>query len=124
MIIAGRGVICSPDGPALLFQLSEKARIPIAITLLGLGSFDESRPEPIHMLSVYGAVYANYAVQNADLILALGARLDERAVGDPTQFAPKARVAGRDNCGGIIQLDIKPENVNKVVETTGAVMET
>ncbi|GFG18466.1 acetolactate synthase [Aspergillus udagawae] len=121
LIIAGHGVLSSRDGPALLAQLSAKAHLPVATTLLGLGSFDESRPEAVHMIGTYGAVYANYTVQNADLILALGARLDERAVADPASFAPKARAAEGSNSGGIFQFDIEPRNVNKVIKVTGAV---
>ncbi|KAB8229647.1 thiamine pyrophosphate enzyme, N-terminal TPP binding domain-containing protein [Aspergillus alliaceus] len=121
VIIAGHGVLSSHDGPALLAQLSAKAHLPVATTLLGLGSFDESRPEAVHMIGTYGAVYANYTVQNADLILVLGARLDERAVADPASFTPKARAAEESNCGGIIQFNIEPRNVNKVVKVTGAV---
>ncbi|OGM42551.1 MFS transporter (Mch2) [Aspergillus bombycis] len=75
-------------------ELSESAKIPVATTLLGLGSFDETKAQALHMVGTHGAVSANYAVQNADLILALGARLDERVVSDPESLAPKA-IKGR-----------------------------
>jgi acetolactate synthase-1/2/3 large subunit len=121
VIIAGHGVVNSSKGPSLLSELSEIAQIPVATTLLGLGSFDETKSESLHMLGTYGAVYANYAVQNADLILALGARLDERVVSNPNLFAQKAREAEQKSQGGIVHFDIDPDNVNKVVKVTEAV---
>ncbi|GAB1207072.1 hypothetical protein APSETT445_005779 [Aspergillus pseudonomiae] len=108
VIISGHGVLNSPRGPSLLSKLSESANIPVTTTLLGLGSFDETKSAALHT--------------NADLIIALGARLDERAVSDPDSFAPKAIEAERSSRGGIIQFDIEPDNVNKVVGVTEAVV--
>ncbi|KAE8405641.1 thiamine diphosphate-binding protein [Aspergillus pseudonomiae] len=122
VIISGHGVLNCPRGSSLLSEISESANIPVATTLLGLGSFNETKPEALHMVGTHGAVYANYAVQNADLIIALGARLDERVVSDPESFAPKAIEAERSSRGGIIQFDIEPDNVNKVVRVTEAVI--
>ncbi|KAE8359134.1 thiamine diphosphate-binding protein [Aspergillus caelatus] len=107
VIIAGHGVLNVPRAPSRISELSELAQIPA---------------EALHMVGTHGAVYANYAVQNADLILALGARLDERVVSDLESFAPKAMEAEQNSRGGIIQFDIEPDNVNKVVQVTEAVL--
>ncbi|PYI07340.1 acetolactate synthase [Aspergillus sclerotiicarbonarius CBS 121057] len=116
VICAGNGVINSRHGPALLAQLSQRSHIPVTTTLLGLGSFDESLPEALHMVGTYGTPYANLAIQSADLILALGARLDERAVDNPKLFAPAAR---HPSTGlGIIHFDISPSTVGQVIPPT------
>jgi acetolactate synthase-1/2/3 large subunit len=117
VIIAGQGVLKSSKGTSLLASVSEACQIPVATTLLGLGCFDETKDESLHMVGTHGAVYANYAVQNADLILALGARLDQRVVSDPRSFAPNARTTKEDR-GGIVYFDINPASIGKVVEAT------
>ncbi|OQD89797.1 hypothetical protein PENANT_c002G07798 [Penicillium antarcticum] len=118
VICAGHGVSACEDGPALLSQIAERYRIPVTTTLLGLGSFDEEHELALHMIGTYGAPYANYALQSADLVLVFGARLDERAVGSPAGYAPKAREAACTGKGGIIQFDFHPESVAKVVKPT------
>ncbi|KAB8209817.1 DHS-like NAD/FAD-binding domain-containing protein [Aspergillus parasiticus] len=122
VLIAGHGVLNNPKAPSLLSELSALAHVPVATTFLGLGCFGETKAEALHMVGMHGAVYANYAVQKADLILALGARLDERSASDAESFAPKAMEAERSSRSGIIQFDIEPENVNKVVQVTEAVL--
>ncbi|KAJ5053362.1 hypothetical protein NUH16_010433 [Penicillium rubens] len=117
VIIAGQGVLKSAEGTSLLTSVSEACQIPVATTLLGLGCFDETKDESLHMVGTHGAMYANYAVQNADLILALGARLDERVVSDPRSFAPNARATKEDR-GGIVYFNIDPDSIGKVVEAT------
>jgi acetolactate synthase-1/2/3 large subunit len=118
IICAGHGVLACENGPSLLSQIAKTYRIPVTTTLLGLGSFDENHELALHMVGTYGTPYANYALQSADLILVFGARLDERAVGSPTGYAPQAREAARSGLGGIIQFDFKPESVAKVVKPT------
>ena len=122
VICAGHGAVVSANGPALLSQLSEKCNIPVTTTLLGLGCFDETREMALHMLGTYGSPYANYAIQSADLIIVLGARLDDRVVGNPAGFAPLAQEAGRCGRGGIIHFDVNPETVAMVIKPTDVIV--
>ena len=115
VIIAGHGVLQSINGRFFLDAISNLGQIPVATTLLGLGCFDEMKPESLHMVGTWGAVYANYAVQNADLVIAFGARLDERVVGDPDGFAPQARSQGR---GGVVYFGIDPGSMGKLIKPT------
>ncbi|CAD6928012.1 unnamed protein product [Tilletia controversa] len=121
IIYAGQGMLSSPDGPKLLRQLSEQATVPVVTTLQGLGSFDETHPHSLHMLGMHGAAYANLAIQDADLIIALGARFDDRVTGRVDKFAPHARAAALEGRGGIIHFEIMPKNINKVVQATCAI---
>lgn len=121
VIYAGQGVIEKPEGPRLLRALSEKAQIPVTTTLQGLGAFDELDIKSLHMLGMHGAPYANLAMQEADLILALGARFDDRVTGNVAKFAPEAKAAALENRGGIIHFEVMPKNINKVVQATEAV---
>ncbi|KGO36823.1 Acetolactate synthase, large subunit, biosynthetic [Penicillium expansum] len=122
IICAGHGVLSNKTGPALLSQIAEKSKIPVATTLLGLGCFDETHELALHMVGTYGAPYANYSIQNADLVLVFGARLDERAVGNPLEYAPKAREAAQAGRGGIFQFDLNPEIVGKLIKPTQLVI--
>lgn len=83
IIYAGQGVIAYPEGPKLLKELADKACIPVTTTILGLGGFDELDEKSLHMLGMHGAPYANLAMQEADLVIALGARFDDRVTGRP-----------------------------------------
>jgi acetolactate synthase I/II/III large subunit len=121
VILAGQGMMGHPDGPALLKELSDKAQIPVTTTLQGLGGFDELDPKSLHMLGMHGAPAANLAMQEADLILALGARFDDRITGSVARFAPEARRAAEEKRGGIVHFDVMPKNINKVVQATEAV---
>jgi acetolactate synthase-1/2/3 large subunit len=121
VIYAGQGVLSTPEGPKLLKELSEKACIPVTTTLQGLGAFDELDPKSLHMLGMHGSAYANMSMQNADLIIALGARFDDRITGSVAKFAPAARAAALEGRGGIIHFEIMPKNINKVVQATQAV---
>lgn len=121
IILAGQGVLQSPDGPKLLKQLAEKACIPVTATLQGLGSFDEEDPKALHMLGQHGSGYANMAIQHADVVIALGARFDDRVTGNIAKFAPEALLASQSGQGGIIHFEILPKNINKVVQATEAV---
>jgi len=81
IIYAGAGVLSSPDGPRLLKELSDIANIPVTTTLQGLGAYDERDPKSLHMLGMHGSAYANFAIQEADVLIALGARFDDRVTG-------------------------------------------
>ncbi|KAG9946840.1 acetolactate synthase, partial [Aureobasidium melanogenum] len=121
VIYCGAGILGHPDGPKLLKELSEKAQIPVTTTLQGLGAYDELDPKALHMLGMHGSAFANMSMQEADLILALGARFDDRITGHVPRFAPQARLAAAEGRGGIVHFDIMPKNINKVVQATEAV---
>jgi len=106
VLLAGGGVITANASPELR-ELAHKANLPVVMTLMGLGSFDQRRPESLDMLGMHGAAYANFAVQECDLLIAVGARFDDRVTGTVATFAPKAK---------IIHIDIDPSNISKCVE--------
>jgi len=118
LIYAGAGTLHCSD---LLRQLATKANIPCTTTLQGLGAFDENHPLSMHMLGMHGSAYANYAMQNADLIIGLGARFDDRVTGNLKLFAPAAKKAAAEGTGGIVHFEILDKNINKIVESTVAV---
>jgi acetolactate synthase-1/2/3 large subunit len=105
VLLAGGGVITAHAAQELR-ALAGKANLPVAMTLMGLGSFDQRRPESLDMLGMHGAACANYAVQECDLLIAVGARFDDRVTGKLESFAPKAQV---------IHVDIDPSNISKTV---------
>lgn len=121
ILYVGQGLIALPEGPELLKQLAEKAQIPVTTTLQGLGGFDELDDKSLHMLGMHGSPYANLAMQEADLIIALGARFDDRVTGNIAKFAPQAKAAAAEKRGGIVHFEILPKNINKVVQATEAV---
>lgn len=118
VIYAGNGMLASPQGPLILKKLVEKGNIPVTTTLQGLGAFDEEDPRSLHMLGMHGSAYANLAMQQADVIIALGARFDDRVTGRVDKFAPAARAAAAQGRGGIIHFEIQPKNINKVVDAS------
>jgi len=89
-----------------LTALGRKLSIPVTTTLMGLGSFPENDPNSLGMLGMHGAYCANMAMTNADLIVAIGARFDDRVTGKLTTFAPHAR---------IIHVDVDPTSIKKNV---------
>jgi acetolactate synthase-1/2/3 large subunit len=105
LIIAGRGIIIS-TAYAELKELVEKAQIPVVTTLLGISSFPESHALSYGMIGMHGMAYANFAVDGADLIIAIGMRFDDRATAKVSAFAPHAR---------IIHIDIDPAEIGKNV---------
>jgi len=105
LIIAGRGVIIS-EAFAELKEFAEKGQIPVVTTLLGLGCFPESHVLSYRWLGMHGMGYANLAVNNADVIIAIGMRFDDRATSEVNTFAPNAR---------IIHIDIDPAEIGKNV---------
>ena len=87
VIYAGQGVLQS-EASELLKAFAESCNIPVTTTIQGLGCFDELSPLSLHFLGMHGSAYANYAMQQADLIVALGARFDDRVTGNLNSFAP------------------------------------
>lgn len=116
IIYAGNGVMADPEGPELLKKLADIGGIPVTTTLQGLGAFDERDEKSLHMIGMHGAAYANYAIQEADVVIALGARFDDRVTGKVDTFAPAARQAALEGTGGIIHFEIQAKNVNKIIE--------
>lgn len=105
IIYAGGGVISSGAHQELL-ALAEKTKIPVTTTLMGLGGFPMDHPLFIGMLGLHGSYAANMAVMRSDLIIALGARFDDRVTGLREKFAPLAK---------IIHVDIDPAEIGKNV---------
>ncbi len=103
VIYAGGGVISGGATPELT-RLMESTRIPVTVTLMGKGAVDESSPHCLGMLGMHGAAAANWAVNDADVILAVGARFDDRVTGRLSEFAPRAR---------FIHVDIDPAEIGK-----------
>ena len=105
LILAGHGVLMS-GAVNELRQYVEKTQTPVAVTLLGIGSFPASNPFNLGMMGMHGEAYCNLAIQNADLIIALGMRFDDRVTGNLRTYAPSARK---------IHLDIDPAEMQKNV---------
>jgi acetolactate synthase-1/2/3 large subunit len=105
LIYAGGGVIKAGASEAMR-ALAESFGIPVVTTLMGLGAMDTTRPLSLHMLGMHGTAYANYAADDCDLLIALGARFDDRVAGMPPKFAPKAKK--------VLHLDIDPSEIGKV----------
>ena len=105
LIYAGGGVIAAGASRALR-AFVDQFGLPVTTTLMGLGAFDTTDPLALHMLGMHGTAYANYAVEDCDFMLALGARFDDRVAGVPDKFAPHAKF--------IAQIDIDPAEIGKV----------
>jgi acetolactate synthase-1/2/3 large subunit len=103
IIYAGGGVIHSAAADALR-TFAERTGIPVALTLHGLGGFPSEHFLCLQMLGMHGTVYANYAVNEADLLLAFGVRFDDRVTGKVSEFAKHGR---------IVHIDIDPSELNK-----------
>jgi len=105
LIYAGGGVINGAASQALR-ELLEQLRIPVVTTLMGIGAVDTTHPLSMRMLGMHGAAFANYAVEDCDFLVAIGARFDDRVAGNPPKFAPRAKF--------IAHLDIDASEINKV----------
>jgi len=105
VIYAGGGDISSGASEKLV-QFARKAQIPVTTTLMGLGAFPENDSLSLKMLGMHGTYYANYAISESDLIIAIGARFDDRITGKVSEFAPEAK---------IIHIDIDPTTIGKNV---------
>src|SRR5262245_29345973 len=104
IIYAGGGIIHA-NAAAHLKAFAERTGIPVAMTVHGLGGFPHEHYLCLHMLGMHGTVYANYAINDADLLLALGVRFDDRVTGKVTEFAKH---------GKIVHIDIDPSEINKI----------
>jgi acetolactate synthase I/II/III large subunit len=105
VIIAGGGCISS-DASHELFELAELSSTPVACTLMGIGSFPGSNDLYLGMPGMHGTYYANMAIQESDLLVAIGMRFDDRVTGKVEKFAPHAK---------IIHIDIDPTSIRKSV---------
>ena len=105
LIYAGGGIVAGEASPALRTFVAAFG-LPVTTTLMGLGAIDTTDPLAMHMLGMHGTAYANYAVEDCDFLLAVGARFDDRVAGLPDAFAPHARF--------IAQVDIDPAEIDKV----------
>lgn len=112
VLYVGGGAIIS-DAWQVLRKLADKGNIPVTTTLLGLGAFDEHDPKSLYMLGMHGSAFANYAVQECDCLIAVGARFDDRVTGNLATFAPRAK---------IIHIDIDPSSISKNVDVDCAVI--
>lgn len=95
IIYAGGGAISS-EAAAELQKFAKRAKIPVTMTLMGLGAYPGSDPQSLHMLGMHGTVYANYAINEADLLLALGVRFDDRVTGKLSEFAKHGKIVHVD----------------------------
>jgi acetolactate synthase-1/2/3 large subunit len=103
IIYAGGGVV-SGDASQELREFVRKTKIPVALTVMGLGAFPATDALSLGMLGMHGTVYSNYAINEADFILALGVRFDDRVTGKLAEFAKHAF---------IVHIDIDPSEINK-----------
>jgi acetolactate synthase I/II/III large subunit len=103
LLYVGGGAIAA-DAHAQIKELAEKFKIPVTTTLMGLGAFDEHNSLSVGMLGMHGTAYANFAVSECDLLIAVGARFDDRVTGKLDEFASRAKV---------IHIDIDPAEVGK-----------
>ncbi len=103
IIYAGGGILSSGATPELT-ALVDATGIPVALTLMGKGAMDEMHPRCLGMLGMHGSAFANWAINSADVILAVGVRFDDRVTGRLKDFAPHAR---------FIHVDIDPAEIGK-----------
>ncbi|MFO7320119.1 MAG: biosynthetic-type acetolactate synthase large subunit [Chloroflexota bacterium] len=106
IILAGHGILMS-GAMQEVRELAERAQIPVALTLLGKGAMPEDHPLVIGMMGMHGEAASNYAIQEADLLIALGMRFDDRVTGNLNTYARKAKK---------IHIDIDPSEINKNVK--------
>ncbi len=107
LIYAGGGVTSSGASEELK-ELAEKMQIPVTTTLMAMGCFPATSPLCLGMLGMHGTRYANYAVSQCDLLIAVGARFDDRVTGNLASFAPKARVIHIDVDAAEIGKNVSP----------------
>ena len=106
VILAGHGIIES-GAMEQVRTLAERAQIPVALTLLGLGAFPASHALNLGMMGMHGESWVNHAIQDADLLIACGMRFDDRVTGSVATYAPKAKK---------IHIEVDPAEVNKIIK--------
>ncbi|MDR1269096.1 MAG: biosynthetic-type acetolactate synthase large subunit [Planctomycetaceae bacterium] len=106
VIYAGGGIVSSGAATELL-KLAETTQIPVTTTMMGLSIFPRGHELALGMVGMHGTAYANHAVYESDLLLALGVRFDDRVTGEPSEFARQA---------AIVHVEIDPSEINKVKE--------
>ncbi|GBD21651.1 Acetolactate synthase large subunit [bacterium HR28] len=107
LILAGHGILISGATEELV-RFAERTQIPVGLTLLGISGFPASHPLCLGMVGMHGHAHANRAIHEADLIIGIGMRFDDRVTGRPSEFAPNAK---------IIHIDIDPAEIGKVLKT-------
>ena len=112
VILAGHGIILS-GAMREVRDFAERAGIPVALTLLGLGAFPASHPMNLGMMGMHGEAWVNHAIQDADLLLAFGMRFDDRVTGNLKAYAPNAKK---------IHVEIDPAEINKNVKVDVALV--
>ncbi|MCS5611446.1 MAG: thiamine pyrophosphate-dependent enzyme, partial [Candidatus Poribacteria bacterium] len=105
LLYVGGGVIAG-EGSKALRDFAEKFQIPIATTLMGIGAIGTQSILSLRMLGMHGTAYANYAVEDSDFVIAVGARFDDRVAAMPKKFAPQAKA--------VAHFDIDPSEIDKV----------
>jgi acetolactate synthase I/II/III large subunit len=106
LILAGHGIIISGAMPEVR-EFAERAGIPVALTLLGIGAFPAAHPLNLGMMGMHGEAWVNHTIQEADLLLAFGMRFDDRVTGNLKTYAPNAKK---------IHIEIDPAEINKNVK--------
>jgi acetolactate synthase-1/2/3 large subunit len=112
VILAGHGIILS-GAMQEVRELAERTGIPVTLTLLGLGAFPASHPLNLGMMGMHGEAWVNQTIQDADLLIALGMRFDDRVTGNLKTYAPTARK---------LQVEIDPTEINKLVKVDVALI--
>src|ERR1700740_1808337 len=112
VILAGHGIIIS-GAMREVRDFAERAGVPVALTLLGLGAFPASHPLNLGMMGMHGEAWVNHTIQDADLLLALGMRFDDRVTGNLASYAPNAKK---------IHIEIDPAEINKNVKVDVALI--
>ena len=112
VILAGHGIVVS-GAEREVRDLAERGGIPVALTLLGLGAFPASHPLNLGMMGMHGEAWVNHAIQDADLLIALGMRFDDRVTGTLKTYAPNAKK---------IHVEIDPAEINKNVKVDVALV--
>lgn len=105
VLYVGGGVIIA-NASKELTEMADKANLPVTMTLMGIGSYDQTKGNSLGMPGMHGTAYANYAIQNCDLLVAIGSRFDDRVTGALKMFCPKAK---------ILHIDIDPSSIAKNV---------
>jgi acetolactate synthase-1/2/3 large subunit len=112
VILAGHGILVS-GAMQEVRELAERTGIPVTLTLLGLGAFPASHPLNLGMMGMHGEAWVNHTIQEADLLLALGMRFDDRVTGNLKTYAPHAKK---------VQVEIDPTEINKNVKVDVALI--